>query len=184
MKNNELEYVYQQYCKELYLYAFSLTLNKDDAEDLVADSFLKAFLSFKEGNLKAWLYIVLRNEFYNMVKKRKKVLDESQVEITSIQSSYSIIDEFFENEQKRWLYKKIYQLSQKEKDIILLSIQSGLKDQEIANIMNLSIDLCWSSFCFISPTHLFILSAFFPASRNLRFNASTHASHAIIYAAL
>lgn len=53
MNNDYLESVYQMYCKELFLYAFSLTLNKNDAEDLVADSFLKAFLSFKEGNLRA-----------------------------------------------------------------------------------------------------------------------------------
>lgn len=51
-----------------------------------------------------------------------------------------MIDELFKDEQKRWLYRSIYRLSKKERDILLLSIQSGLKDLEIANIMNLSIE--------------------------------------------
>ena len=140
MSNDYLESVYQMYCKELFLYAFSLTLNKNDAEDLVADSFLKAFLSFKEGNLRAWLYKVLRNEYYNTRKKRKRILDESKIEIEKIQDSYDMIDELFKDEQKRWLYRSIYRLSKKERDVLLLSIQSGLKDLEIANIMNLSIE--------------------------------------------
>ncbi|WP_353956649.1 RNA polymerase sigma factor [Allocoprobacillus halotolerans] len=72
MKRQELEIIYMQYYKPLLLYAFSLTHHKADAQDLVANTFVKALLSFKEGNIQAWLYRVLKNEFYNMYKKQKK----------------------------------------------------------------------------------------------------------------
>ena len=74
MKNDELEIVYRQYYRQLFIYAFSLTQNKEDAEDLVANTFVKALLSFEEGNIKSWLYIVLRNEFMNMYKKRNRLV--------------------------------------------------------------------------------------------------------------
>lgn len=72
MNNKELEIFYQKYYKTLFLYAFSLTKNKADAEDLVMNAMVKALLSFKEGELKPWLYTVLKNDYYNLVKKKKE----------------------------------------------------------------------------------------------------------------
>lgn len=70
MRNDTLEQAYAYYYQSLFLYAYSLTKNKDDAEDLVANAFVKAIFSYKEGNLKAWLYMVLKNDYYTMYKKR------------------------------------------------------------------------------------------------------------------
>jgi len=140
MKADELEIVYRKYYQSLFIYAFSLTCNKEDAEDLVANTFVKALLSFEEGNLKAWLYHVLKNEFYNLYKKRKKLIDEGKIELDIIQDSSDILKNYIAEEQKRWLYQKIYELPMREKEIMLLSIQSDFSDEIISQIMNLSID--------------------------------------------
>ena len=55
MHHDDLEIIYKKYYTPLFLFAFSLTKNKEDAEDLVANAFVKAFLSYQKGNLKAWL---------------------------------------------------------------------------------------------------------------------------------
>lgn len=65
----------------LYSYAFALTGNGTEAEDLVQETFLKAFRafeSFTQGtNLKAWLFRILKNTFINEFhqKKRYEALD-------------------------------------------------------------------------------------------------------------
>lgn len=140
MKTDELELVYRKYYQSLFIYAFSLTGCQEDAEDLVANTFVKALLSFEEGHLKAWLYRVLKNEFYNLYKKKKKLIDEGKIELEVIQDPTDIFKDYIIEEQKRWLYQKIYELPIREKEIMLLSIQSDLNNQMISEIMNLSID--------------------------------------------
>jgi RNA polymerase sigma factor (sigma-70 family) len=57
-------------------FAFSLTLNQDDADDLLQDTFLKALLykdKFEDDtNLKAWLYTIMRNTFINNYRRKTK----------------------------------------------------------------------------------------------------------------
>jgi RNA polymerase sigma-70 factor (ECF subfamily) len=60
----------------LYGAAMRLTRNPTDAEDLIQDTYLRAFrgfAGFKEGtNLKAWLYRILTNSFINTYRKRQR----------------------------------------------------------------------------------------------------------------
>jgi RNA polymerase sigma-70 factor (ECF subfamily) len=60
----------------LYGAALRMTRNPSDAEDLVQDTYLRAFRGFsgfKEGtNLKAWLYRILTNNFINTYRKKQR----------------------------------------------------------------------------------------------------------------
>src|SRR5947207_5181052 len=60
----------------LYGAAMRMTRNPTDAEDLVQDTYLRAFrgfAGFQEGtNLKAWLYRILTNSFINTYRKRQR----------------------------------------------------------------------------------------------------------------
>jgi RNA polymerase sigma-70 factor (ECF subfamily) len=60
----------------LYSAAYRLTRNRSDAEDLVQETFLRAYRSFEqfqEGtNLRAWLYRILTNTFINSYRKRQR----------------------------------------------------------------------------------------------------------------
>ena len=100
MHHDDLEIIYKKYYTPLFLFAFSLTKNKEDAEDLVANAFVKAFLSYQKGNLKAWLYIVVKNEYFNLYKKRKRLIDEGKLDIQSIQSSLDILNDVIHQEKK------------------------------------------------------------------------------------
>ena len=61
---------------QLYSAAMRMTRNPADAEDLVQETFVKAFAAFhqfQEGtNLKAWLYRILTNTFINTYRKRQR----------------------------------------------------------------------------------------------------------------
>jgi RNA polymerase sigma-70 factor (ECF subfamily) len=64
------------YLDQLYAAALRMTRNPADAEDLVQETFVKAFAAFhqfQEGtNLKAWLYRILTNTFINTYRKRQR----------------------------------------------------------------------------------------------------------------
>ncbi len=61
---------------QLYSAALRMTRNPSDAEDLVQETYLKAFsafASFRKGtNLKAWLYRILTNTYINGYRKRQR----------------------------------------------------------------------------------------------------------------
>ncbi len=61
---------------QLYAAAMRMTRNPSDAEDLVQETFVKAFAAFHqftEGtNLKAWLYRILTNTFINNYRKKQR----------------------------------------------------------------------------------------------------------------
>jgi RNA polymerase sigma-70 factor (ECF subfamily) len=64
------------YLDQLYAAAMRMTRNPADAEDLVQETFAKAFSKFhqfKPGtNLKAWLYRILTNTYINLYRKRQR----------------------------------------------------------------------------------------------------------------
>src|SRR5881275_3329360 len=68
----------------LYSAAMRMTRNRADAEDLVQETYLRAyrgFGGFEEGtNLKAWLYRILTNTFINTYRAKKRRPDESDVD--------------------------------------------------------------------------------------------------------
>ncbi|KAB2963442.1 MAG: sigma-70 family RNA polymerase sigma factor [Thermoanaerobaculia bacterium] len=64
----------------LYNTAYRLARNAEDAEDLVQETYLKAYRSFGQftpgTNLKAWLFKILKNTFINEYRRRQNVPPE------------------------------------------------------------------------------------------------------------
>ena len=73
-----------EYMGPLYSAALRMTRNPADAEDLVQETYLKAyrgFGTFKEGtNLKAWLYRILTNTFINTYRAKRRRPDETDLD--------------------------------------------------------------------------------------------------------
>jgi len=70
-----------QYLDQLYSAALRMTRNPTDAEDLVQETFTKAFASFHQyepgTNLKAWLYRILTNAYINSYRKKQREPQQS-----------------------------------------------------------------------------------------------------------
>src|SRR5271170_1700324 len=76
--------VAMEYMPSLYSAAMRMTRNPSDAEDLVQETYLKAYRAydrFEEGtNLKAWLYKILTNTFINSYRAAKRRPEKADVE--------------------------------------------------------------------------------------------------------
>ena len=72
------------YAPALYSAAMRMTRNASDAEDLVQETFAKAFAAFHQyrpgTNLKAWLYRILTNTYINSYRKKQREPQQSHAE--------------------------------------------------------------------------------------------------------
>ena len=73
-----------QYLDQLYAAALRMTRNPADAEDLVQETFAKAYASFHQftpgTNLKAWLYRILTNTYINTYRKKQREPQQAQTD--------------------------------------------------------------------------------------------------------
>jgi RNA polymerase sigma-70 factor, ECF subfamily len=73
------------YLGQIYPKALSMTRNPVDAEDLVQETFTLAYASFEQfepgTNLRAWLYRILINSFFDNCRKRRRELPQGPARI-------------------------------------------------------------------------------------------------------
>lgn len=135
MLHDEWKLIYEKYYKALYLYALSLTGNPQDAEDLLQETFVKAFLSYEAtGSIKSWLIIVLRNEYYNLMRKRKREVYENET-LSLEKEAYcesDLLDNVIRNEERKQLYLAIRKLPVVMREMLIESVYLNMKDEEIA----------------------------------------------------
>ena len=81
----------------LYNYALKIVRNADDAQDLVQDTYYKAYKSyyqFKNGtNSKAWMFMILKNTFINNYRKLKR---------EPYKVDYDDVENIYENIKSDW----------------------------------------------------------------------------------
>ncbi len=136
----------------LYNFAYRLTLDEDDAKDLVQETYLKAFRfinSYHEGtNAKAWLFRILKNSFINDYRKISK--EPNKVDYEEIEQAYNAEDagysqaadlrtEMFGNMLGDEVSDALNSLPVDYRLIILLCDVEGFTYEEIAKIINIPI---------------------------------------------
>ena len=126
------------------LYALSLCRNRDDAEDLVQSTFLKAFLSYEEGgSIRYWLTKVLQNEYYNLFQRRKRLVSEGGYPLDQVpdpKQEEALLAQLIAEEQKRYLFQAVMELNLTAKEVMLSSVYFGLSDEEIGRQLELTTD--------------------------------------------
>lgn len=136
----------------LYNYALKISGNADDAQDLVQETYYKAYRHFdkfqKGTNSKAWMFMILKNSFINDYRKAKR---------EPIKVDYELIQHFYENvksdrAQTNNLDKEYYnsllddelttaidKLPTKMREVFLLCDLEGYSYEEIADLVGCPI---------------------------------------------
>lgn len=139
---------------QLYGGALRLTRNPTDAEDLVQETYMKAFKnfhSFKPGtNLKAWLYRIMTNSYINTYRKQQRrpletsaddvtdyqLLSTSQHDSTGLQSAEV---EALKRMPNTKITEALNGLSEDNRMVVYYADVEGLAYKEIAEIMGTPI---------------------------------------------
>ena len=144
------------YMSALYSAALRMTRNPSDAEDLVQETYLRAyrgFGGFKEGtNLKAWLYKILTNTFINSYRAKKRRPDESELDevedlylyrrlggLEAAQASRSAEDELMDWFTDDQVKDALEGLPENFRLAVLLADVEGFSYKEIAEILDIPI---------------------------------------------
>ena len=138
-KQRFFEQLVSAYANDLYRYAFWLCKQPTMAEDLVQETFMRAWKSIEKLNdekaAKAWLITILRRE--NARQYEKKQPQCIEIEEALFQADFH--DEPLERFAKEELHQLILSLPEDYKEPLLLQIMWGYSGEEIAEQLGLKL---------------------------------------------
>lgn len=139
MDKKYLEKIYKLYSREIYLYLLSLCHDHYLAEDLVNDTFFKAFVSIDNcsENIKFYLFKVGKNIWIDWLRKNKR-LSNKDLDDLSLNAPDDILSSVLTNERNQNVYKCIIELPQSYKEVIVLYYFCDLPLKDIAKTMEIS----------------------------------------------
>ena len=124
----------------LRAFALSLTSRSDRADDLVQETLMKAWKhhdSFEPGsNMKAWLYTILRNEFYTQLRKRKREVEDAD---NFYSSKVAVHGEQEGHLDMADLRVALAKLPDDQREALILVGASGFSYEEAAEICKVAI---------------------------------------------
>ncbi|UZR97542.1 RNA polymerase sigma-70 factor [Chondrinema litorale] len=145
-QNNEnaLTALYKRYFQNLCDFSFQFLKREDLAEEAVSDVFLNIWLKRGDihitSSIRSYLYIAVRNQSYNYLKKSKMAMTEDiELAVEKGMSSALTADRFLlYSEFKEEIEELIKQMPSKRQLIFRMHRLEGFKYKEIAEILSIS----------------------------------------------
>lgn len=135
------ENIFNSYAKDVKRFVYFKTKDADLTEDLVQDAFVKLWdecKNVKFDTVKNYLFTIANNLFLNIIK-HNKVIDKHQKGYVHETSNESPEFLYIEQEYLEKLEKAIANLSEKQREVFLLSRIEKKKYKEIAEKLNISV---------------------------------------------
>jgi RNA polymerase sigma-70 factor (ECF subfamily) len=150
--NAEFERIALPHRNLLFNYALKMTGDYDDADDLVQETYLKAFRFFEKfesgTNIKAWLYRIMKNSFIN--EYRKNIKEPDRVDYEDVQNFYENVkpaevasdhyeEDVFTNMLDDNINNALVSLPEDFRTVIILSDIEGYTYDEIADFTDIPV---------------------------------------------
>jgi RNA polymerase sigma-70 factor (ECF subfamily) len=155
-KGSDLDFsiLVDRHTNAVYRLAYGITRNAQEAEDIVQETFLKAFkhldsFSPEKANFRTWLLTITRNQSINVFSslKRKTLrfvtsADDDDRDYDSVGNSHSAYGNperlLSAKQEHRKVEQALAQLPERQRTAILLKAQESMSYEEIASIMGAS----------------------------------------------
>ncbi|WP_165750410.1 RNA polymerase sigma factor [Cellulophaga sp. Z1A5H] len=136
--------LYEKYCDGMYCVVMRYLQNSDDAEDVLQESFIKAFLKidqFKgEVTFGAWLKKIVIHKCIDFLKaKRNAHISIEENELLLVEDDDWDVEVSITIEEVR---KAIHTISEKYRYVLLLYLMEGYDHSEISQILNIQETTC------------------------------------------
>lgn len=126
--------LYNQYFKDVYRYAISLSKNESIAEEITQETFFKALNSIDSfnGNCKiyVWLCQIAKNTYFSYIKKEKRY--DYGTDISEILSGADLEESLFHKETSLEIHKCLHALEEPYKEVFSLRLFGELSFAHIA----------------------------------------------------
>ena len=136
-RHSKFTFYYRQYKDKIYTYLYyRVNFNRDLAEDLCSEVFIKAFdnfIGFDEGrSFAAWIYTIARHHLINHYR-----LAGREVSLETVaEPAYQPVDRLHLGLECERLIEAIGELKPYYRDVLLLRYVDGLENSEIAEILD------------------------------------------------
>jgi len=153
-KPEALRPLYRHYFPRIYAYVAYRVGSRQDTEDLTSEIFMKVVEAIDhfeyrgEGSFAAWIFQIANNtvkQFYRVDERWETTLIDA---LPELYSTDPLPDEVFSRKERfQWLQTALETLTPRRREIILLRFASGLRNQEIASVLNLDERTVASHLC-------------------------------------
>lgn len=141
------EELYDQASGAVFGLAMSILANKDDAEDVVQNTFISIYEKIQsyqaKGKAMAWIFTITRNHAYMILREKTK---HSHVDLDEL---YDVGEE---NTTENDMYKEnittvlLENLNEEERQIVVMHAMSNMKHKDIAYVMGIPISTVLSKY--------------------------------------
>ena len=133
-----------KYQKEIYFLAYRMVLTKEDAADIVQETFIQVFRKIHQfssfSTFKTWLYRIAINQCKNFLRRLKQNPECVPVDAYVLSDAKdSQLDLLATKERLRVITESIEKLPKKQKAILILRIYQDLSYKQIAEIVGGSV---------------------------------------------
>ncbi|MFK7812030.1 MAG: RNA polymerase sigma factor [Maribacter sp.] len=136
--------LYKQYCNGMFCVAMRFLKNEDDAEDVIQESFVKAFSKIHQfkGDVTfgAWLKRIVINKSIDFLKKKQQKLielDEGYMHVEA-DENWSVEEGISLDEVRQ----AIEGLPDKYKYVVMMFLMEGFDHSEISQVLNITESAC------------------------------------------
>jgi len=140
LSGDSFEAVYQRYREGVYFTAYRVCQNEADAQEIVSETFLKAYEHQDQfagrSAIKTWLYRIAYHASLDLLKKKQReVTWEDKYELVSETSAMdNLVDSMAKEQQLRFLRQAMLQLHPEDRAILGLRFDRELSYEEIAEV--------------------------------------------------
>jgi RNA polymerase sigma-70 factor (ECF subfamily) len=134
--------LFHQYGPQLHSYLTGLTRSESSAEELLQNTFIRIWLNRDKlpgiEHPKAWIYTVASNEAFNFLKH--KAVEARALKSIGEKAAYDNQgDDVLYREMKQAIREAVQALPPRRRQIYLLSREQGMKQQQIADELGISL---------------------------------------------
>lgn len=145
-KNSDYAYLINKYKDMIFTLAFRITGNREDAEEVSQDVFLKAFNGLADfrgiSKFSTWLYKIAYNQSVSHIRKKKPEIlsyDSMETGINELKGEMDVGHEQLDQIPAGYIKKAFEKLEETDRAVLTLYYQENLNVKEIVNITGLSL---------------------------------------------
>ncbi|MCL2068347.1 MAG: sigma-70 family RNA polymerase sigma factor [Oscillospiraceae bacterium] len=133
----DFESLYGEYFPKVYNYIYYRLLDRDRADDLASEVFMRAFEklhTYDEGKAKlsTWVFSIARNALIDELRRKKDAVSLDEDDRPDVPSDFDVQLEYIKSEERRALYALLARINARDRDIIAMKYFAGMTNRGIA----------------------------------------------------
>lgn len=150
-RNDAFNLIVKKYQKRLYWHIRKIAISHDDTDDILQNTFVKAWNNLEnfreDSNLYTWLYKIATNESITFINKKNKELNRKANVDDNYLNNYLLSDNYFSGDEIQLkLQKAILSLPRKQRIVFNMKYFDEMKYEDMSEILETSVGALKASY--------------------------------------